>query len=84
MMFVPIKWAHKLNVFPPSPKKIVALIAQCTTRKEMRKIPVRAIQNFFVIEDLNKPEAIIIECFARAKIVLKTLHTNINFHLDAI
>lgn len=58
MMLVPIKWAQTLKVFPPSLKKIVALIAQWTTKNEIKKIPVRAIQNFLVRDDLKIAEAI--------------------------
>jgi hypothetical protein len=40
-------------------KKIIALIAACTTKKEIKNKPVAAMVYFLVNEDLNIPFAII-------------------------
>jgi glycerol-3-phosphate acyltransferase PlsY len=55
-----MKCPHSLKVFPPSLKKIIALIAACTTKKEIRNNPVRAIVYFLVKEDLKIPFAIVL------------------------
>jgi hypothetical protein len=53
---VPIKWAAILNILPPSFAQIQALIPTCTTRKEIRKIPVRDIINFLPIEEVKNAD----------------------------
>jgi hypothetical protein len=46
MGFVPIKWPQCEKVSPPSFRNIMALMAQCITKKLIRNKPVRAMINF--------------------------------------
>jgi hypothetical protein len=51
---VAIKWEARLNICPPSFAQIQALMPTCTTRNEIRKIPVKDMINFLPIDEVKK------------------------------
>src|ERR1700730_2973899 len=55
-MVVAIKWEARLNICPPSFAHIQALIPTCTTRNDIRKMPVRDMINFLPIDEVKKTD----------------------------
>ena len=53
--FFAMNSAPVLKVTPPSLKKMKELRVTCTTKKLIRKRPVRAIQNFLTSDEPNRP-----------------------------
>src|SRR5664279_1123587 len=57
---VPMKCDARLNICPSSPAQMHAFTPTWTTRKEIRKIPVRDMINFFPIDDVKNSDHFIV------------------------